>query len=242
MLSKSEITEKRPDDLWRHPCAPLGVNSQGIGAIRLNAERPAWTGLAQLLDPLSTVKGNKAHPSAGPAPVLQQWKALHTSGKCPRLLVLDFDRDKAKIKGRFFEAFPLTEQFLHNPNSIDRLRALVDDAQSVEKYLIRALTSAGFARAEAKTSFWIASEAPFLDWLARVTAVDAWDNAVVHNIDDARRSMEDALRRIARTVFDAHVAVSEFNPHKQERVAKARRRLIMLLYPTPIPSATEVTT
>jgi len=241
MLFKSKITEKRPDDLWRHPCAPLGVNSQGIGVIRLNAERPAWTGLAQLLDPLS--KEGEAHPSAGPALVLQQWKTLHASGKCPRLLILDFDRDKAKIKRRFFEAFLLTEQFLANPNIIDRLRALVVDAQMVEKCLVRTLASAGFVRADvAKTSFWTASEAPFLDWLARITAVDEWNDAAARDVDEARRSMEGALRRTARTVFDAHVAVSEFNLHKQARVAQARRRLVTTLYPTPAPSAAEVTT
>ena len=97
LLGKSDLSKKPSggEDLWQHPCAPLAVNSQGIAAIRLSAERPAWTGLAQLLRPLSKDrKAKKEHPCEVPAPVVTQWKKLASRSKRPRLLVLDFVRDK----------------------------------------------------------------------------------------------------------------------------------------------------
>ena len=248
-LPKSELTKKASgtEDLWQHPCAPLAVNSQGIGAIRLSAERPAWTGLAQLLNPLSNAKGRKDHPSAGPAPVLVQWKTLPTMEKRPRLLVLDFDRDKANVKRRFFEAFPLTAQLVGDADTIERLRALIDDAQTVQRSLAKALTRAhddrkqgGLALADAESSFWSISEAPFLDWLAAVAAIDDRNDEAQHRVQEARQTMHDALRRTARRIFDEHVAMSEFDPRKQARIAKARRSLTKALYPrtaSQIPAA-----
>jgi CRISPR type I-E-associated protein CasA/Cse1 len=254
-LPKSELTRKPSgaEDLWQHPCAPLAVNSQGIAAIRLSADRPAWTGLAQLLRPLSKARSKKEHPREGPALILQQWKTLQTKTKRPRLLVLDFDRDKANVKGRFFEAFPLTDHLLGNPDVVDHLRALLDDAQNVRFFLVRALTGAhddrkqgGLALADAEVSFWTASEAPFLDWLAAVTAVETWNDEADARVEHARQTMHTAMRRTALTLFNAHVSLSEFDPRKQGRVAKARRSLTNALYPrantarTTTPSA-EVT-
>jgi CRISPR type I-E-associated protein CasA/Cse1 len=241
-LPKSELSKRASgtEDLWQHPCAPLAVNSQGIAAIRLSADRPAWTGLAQLLNPISKAKVRKEHPREGPAPVLQQWKTLQTKTKRPRLLVLDFDRDKANVKARFFEAFPLTDHLLGNTDVVDRMRALVDDAQDVRFSLVKALTGAhddrkqgGLALADAETSFWTASEGPFLDWLSSVTAVDTWNDEADARVDQARRTMHAALRRTALTLFNAHVTISEFDPRKQARMAKARRSLINALYPRP---------
>jgi CRISPR type I-E-associated protein CasA/Cse1 len=255
-LPKSELTKrskKGSEDLWQHPCAPLAVNSQGIAAIRLSADRPAWTGLAQLLSPLSKAKVKKEHPREGPAPVLQQWKTLQTKAKRPRLLVLDFDRDKANVKRRFFEAFPLTDHLLGKPDVVDRMRALVDDARDVRFFLVKALTRAhddrrqgGLALADAETSFWTASEAPFLDWLTAVTAVETWNDEADARVEHARQTMQTALRRAALTLFNAHVSLSEFDPRKQARVAKARRALTNALYPRaktapPIAPSAEVT-
>lgn len=238
-LPKSELTKKSGEDLWQHPCAPLAVNSMGIGAIRLNAHRPAWTGLAQLLSPISRDKKTE-HPSAGPAPVLRQWKSLARRTKRPRLLVLDFDRDKANVKRRFFEAFPLTDHFLGNVNVIDSLRALVDDAQDVRSSLVKAVTSAhddrklgGLALADAETAYWTASEAPFFDWLAVVTAIDTWDDVSDALVEKSRQAMHVALRKTAVAIFNSHVDLSEFDPRKQARVAKARRALTNALYPKP---------
>ena len=45
--------------------------------------------------------------------------------------------------------------------------------------------------------------------------------------------MHAALRRTALTLFNAHVTISEFDPRKQARMAKARRSLINALYPRP---------
>jgi hypothetical protein len=172
--------------------------------------------------------------------------------KRPRLLVLDFDRDKANVKRRFFEAFPLTENLLGRPEIVERLRSLVDDAQDVRLSLVRALTKAhddrkqgGLALADAETSFWWASEGPFLDWLSTVTEFDGGNDEADARVDDARENMEGSLRRTALSLFDAHVSMSEFDPRKQARVAKARRSLIKRLYPrvkTATPTASTETT
>jgi hypothetical protein len=173
--------------------------------------------------------------------------------KRPRLLVLDFDRDKANVKRRFFEGFPLTDQLLGNPNAIERLRELINDAQDVRFALVRALTQAhddrklgGLALADGETAFWTAIEAPFFDWLDQVVAVDDWNEEAEAAVDTARRTMAAALRRTAVGIFDAHVAISEFDPRKQARVAKARRGLTKALYPkapatTHTPPSAEVT-
>lgn len=244
-LPKSELTKKptRGEDVWQHPCAPLALNSQGIGAIRLNAERPAWTGLAQLLAPLSKAKSKASHPLEGPAPVLTQWKTLGHKTKRPRLLVLDFDRDKANVKRRFFEVFPLTDSLLGNKDAVERLRMLVDDAQTVERALVQALTRAhdsqkrgGLALADARSSFWSASEAPFLAWLAAVIAVDEGSEGGEAEAERLLSAMKEALRRTASSIFDAHAALSELDPRKQERIAKARRRLHAELWSRPKPT------
>ena len=256
-LPKSQLSKRAPkvEDLWQHPCAPLALNSQGIGAVRLNAERPAWTGLAQLLSPLAKKKTNVEHPRAGPAPVLQQWKTLAAETKRPRLLLLDFDRDKANVKRRFFEVFPLTDHLIGKGEAVEHLRAVVDDAQDVRVFLVRALTRAhddrkhgGLALADAETSFWTASESSFLDWLAAITATGAWTDETEARRETARQTMHIVVRRAAQAIFDAHVSLSEFDPRKQARVAVARRRLVRDLYPRAatasfaVPTAAEVTT
>lgn len=141
-------------------------------------------------------------------------------------------------EGPIFEAFPLTDHLLGNPDVVDHLRALVDDAQNVRFFLVRALTGAhddrkqgGFALADAEASFWTASEAPFLDWLAGVTAVETWNDEADARVEQARQTMHTAIRRTALTLFNAHVSLSEFDPRKQARVAKARRSLTNALYP-----------
>jgi CRISPR type I-E-associated protein CasA/Cse1 len=248
-LPKSELTKKptKGEDVWQHPCAPLAVNSQGIGAIRLNAERPAWTGLAQLLAPLSKAKTKKEHPLEGPAPVLTQWKSFGYRSKRPKLLVLDFDRDKANVRRRFFEAFPLTDDLIGNQAAVERLRLLVEDAQTVERTLVYALTRAhdgqkrgGFALADAQASFWSASEAPFLAWLGALVKVDEDSDAGEEEASRLAKTMNEALRRTASAIFDAHTALSEGDPRKQERIAKARRRLHGDLWPRLKPTAPNV--
>lgn len=239
-LPKSELTKRptRGEDVWQHPCAPLAVNSQGIGAVRLSAERPTWTGLANLIAPLSK-KSKVTHRLEGPAPVLTQWKNLGRA-KQLRLLVLDFDRDKANVKRRFFEAFRLTDDLIGTKDAVDRLRAVVDDAQDVERALMYALSRAhdsqkrgGFALADARSAFWSASEAPFHSWLAAVVAVDEGSDGGEAQIARLGRDMEQILRKTATSIFDAHAAMSELDPRKQRRIAEARRRLHAELWPRP---------
>jgi hypothetical protein len=251
-LPKSELTKKPTsgEDVWVHPCAPLAVNSQGIAAVRLNAERPTWTGLAQLLAPLSKGKAKISHPLEGPARVLTQWKALDRKVKDLRLIVLDFDRDKANVKRRFFEAFPLSRGLVENPEVIAQLRLLTTEAQDIAYALVKALTRAhddrklgGLALADARSSYWATSEAPFLDWLAAVVKFDNGTDAKWDQIQQSRATVLHALRATAISIFDAHAELSEFDPRKQERIAKARRFLLKALWPpkAPVSRATQPT-
>jgi CRISPR type I-E-associated protein CasA/Cse1 len=242
-LPKSELAKKptKGEDVWVHPCAPLAVNSQGIAAIRLNAERPAWTGLAQLLSPLSKGKARIAHPLEGPAPVLAQWRKLDQKAKDLRLIVLDFDRDKANVKRRFFEAFPLSKNLVEKPETVEMLRVLSSDAQNIEYALAKALTRAhddrklgGLALADARSSFWGTSEAPVLGWLATIIAIDEGTDAGWDEIQRSRASVLNLLRRTAIGIFNAHAELSEFDPRKQQRVAKARRFLLKSLWPPQV--------
>jgi hypothetical protein len=93
----------------------------------------------------------------------------------------------------------------------------------------------GLALADAETSFWASTEPHFFDWLSAVTAVDTWTDESDRAVDAARRTMDDALRRMALALFDAHVALSEFDPRKAAAVATARRSLTRDLYPRPAP-------
>lgn len=239
LLPKSLLAKKQGgvEDVWTHPCAPLAVNSQGIAPVRLSAARPAWTGLAQLLDPVSKDRTRSKHPLEGPAPVLFQWKALR--GRVPwRLLVLDFDRDKANVRRRFYEAFPLTHDLVEHPEAIERLRALVEETQEIAKALVKALTRAhddrklgGLALSDARSEFWASTEEPFWTWLEAVLKSDATTDAGWERVEEAHGKMAGALRRTAMSVFDAHAQLSEFDPRKQERVAKARRGLLRALRP-----------
>jgi len=231
------LTKKAKGDLWQHPCSPLAVNSQDIAPVRLKADRPAWTGLAQLLKPVSRQGGkNPEHPREGPAPVLTQWRTLTSRAKSPKLLVLDYNRDKANVKGRFFENFPLTDDLLEKPDLIDRLRGLVGDAEEVGRHLSSELTAAhdtrkkgGFAKADALASYWSSTEAPFVDWLALLTKTDAATNFEL--VEQAEAQMRSALRKTAVALFDRHAELSEFDPAKQKLIAAARRRLKRKLWP-----------
>ena len=136
------------------------VNSQGIAAVRLNAERPAWTGLAQLLSPVSGKKAEVAHPLQGPAQVLSQWKDVKDRVGALSLIVLDFVRDKANIKRRFFESFLVSSDLVGGNELTDVLRALVGKTRKAASALEEALAAAhddrrigGLALAEARTAF-----------------------------------------------------------------------------------------
>jgi CRISPR type I-E-associated protein CasA/Cse1 len=236
LIPKSELAKKAAgtEDLWQHPCAPLALNSQGIGAVRLNTEKPAWTGLAQLLAPRSARKG-KGHPREGAALVLRQWKTLNVRSRRPRLIVLDFDRDKANVRRRFFESFPLSAH-LTSAEVIEHLRLVLDEAQYVASALERALLeahdkrkskkAAGLALPDARAAFWAATEGPFFSWLdiiVRSADVDTADAEA--DVLRARSAMQLTMSQRAVSIFDAHVQMSEFDLRKQEQVAKARRML-----------------
>jgi hypothetical protein len=224
------------EDLWRHPCSPLAVNSQGIGVIRLNAAQPAWTGLAQLLEPLSRDPKKKHHPAEGPAPVLTQWRQLAYRSQRSRLIILDFERDKATIRQRFFESYALTAGLLQK-DTVEHLRMVLKDAQDVQRSLERALVKAhddrkqgGLALADAEATFWVLSEPPFLQWLAEATRSNGEAEPDDDVILKAHVKMSSQIRKSAVDLFDSHVSISEFEPRKQKRIAEARSQLLVALF------------
>lgn len=210
-------------------------STQSIAAVRLRPGSPAWTGLAQLLHPIS--KGKKTHPREGVAPVLKQWTSLSGRTKRPDLLVLDFDRDKAIVRSRFFEKFPLGNAILAQPDVHERLRDLTNDAQDVGALLPRALKMAhddrspAFALADATSEYWTITEPHFLRWLDVVGSVEEWTATTEQQADLARAEMSRAMRTTVLKLFDQHVALSEFDPRKQERIANSRRWLQRKLFP-----------
>jgi len=144
------------------------------------------------------------------------------------------------VKGRFSESFPL----LQRPETLARLRALVSDAQAVEQSLTQALMLAhnrrkqgGLAYVDAQKGFWSSSEAPFWRWLQMVTSAAEPSAESVAEVEHADRDMRARLRQTAFENFDAHVALSEFEPRKAERVARARRYLMQSLRPRSVPRA-----
>jgi hypothetical protein len=220
---------KGAEDIWVHPCAPMSLNSLGLGPIRLDAERPAWIGLAQLLRPMSKGKGGKAraqHPRAGAALVVQQWARL-SGQRRTRLLILDFVRDKAMVRGRFFEHFPI--QDLGDPALLERVQARLNDAQQVERDLLWALkrAAANVSWASARTAFWTATEPAFLEWLEGgcPEPVPAAEGG------EAAPRPVDPMRALARRVFDQQAQVLESCPRRLEAVAEARRWLTSALWP-----------
>lgn len=241
----AQLTKKSDGDLWQHPCAPMAVNSQGIAPIRLRADRPVWTGLAQLLQPLSR-QGRKtvAHPRVGPAPVLVQWRLLPGRRKTPRMLVLDFNRDKANIKGRFFESYPLSDALVSKPNTVERMRLLIEDSESVAFTLGKELDRAhddrgrgGFARPDALAAFWGSTEQPFVAWLSAMLKSEGDGVPDEAAVEASEVKMREALRRTAMQLFDTHAEFSEFDPRKQQQIAKARRRMRQRLWPSLTPKA-----
>ncbi|MFZ5889556.1 MAG: type I-E CRISPR-associated protein Cse1/CasA [Myxococcota bacterium] len=240
ILPKSELAKKQPgaEDLWRHPCAPLALNTQGIGAIRLCADRPIWTELAQLLRPVSqaTSKGKKIHPAEGPALVLQQWRALRRRDGSAKLIILDFERDKANVRARFFESTLANEQLLGNDEAIEKLRAVTEDAIDVLRSLTKALARArgerkteGTSLADARAAFWCQIELPFFEWLGVLTQSQGRNGSPPTHADDAERALRTTMRSTALRIFDAHAALAEFDSRKQRAVAIARRLLIGVL-------------
>jgi CRISPR type I-E-associated protein CasA/Cse1 len=247
---KSELSKKptKGEDIWRHPCAPMALNSQGLAVIRLSTERPSWTGLANLLAPLSKQANKKEHPLQGPALVVQQWKALvgfTKKERLLRLLILDFDRDKANVRRRFFEGFSLSQDVLGNESAIERLRDLAGDARDVDFELSKAIKKAhdgregsrgGFALPDARASFWSTTETNFSIALKLIVQADELnENAMLENL----RSTKRGLRKMALKIFDDHVAASEFDARKQERIALARRGLVNRLFSNNLPKTTK---
>ncbi len=127
-----EPRQKRAGGLYRHPMSPTvrRRRSKTVTEERyrnLSADRPAWTGLADLVT--ATHGGEEAKQEVFPAPVMDQWiEQIARHGEQMSLLVLDYAASKASVVHRFVETFPLSLR-LADRHVADAVRACVDCAE-----------------------------------------------------------------------------------------------------------------
>jgi CRISPR system Cascade subunit CasA len=214
---------------FRHPYTPAiqDVSPKAKQAWRplyLRSDRPAWTGLA---DMLAVLQGKQVDPKriAHAAPVVQQWIEQLQNGDV-QLLVLGYRTSKAKIEGRFCELFTVSMQA---PELVQEIAALVDEAERGLGALLRALRRAhstnrkdkgGFWASDAVSGFWQQTEAPFWTTLAAVGRGEPTGD-----------TFQRAIRRIALTLYDALTDSSAMDNSKQALVARARAGLVLQLAP-----------
>jgi CRISPR type I-E-associated protein CasA/Cse1 len=208
-----------------HPYSPTRVRTKKGKALTLHLhlrhDRPAWTGLVDVL-------GEVSDGGAGrPAPVVEQWRDSLDEPTCS-LLVLDYATDQASFVGRVSEAFPLSRRHLENPALQQQLRGFVTDAETSSAALRTALKRAhssrsakpkaqrdGFWAADAEAAFWQETEPAF--WAAY--------RLLMAGKLDSSRAFRQELGRVALRLFDAHTRVSIDDPSRVDVIVRARRRL-----------------
>jgi CRISPR type I-E-associated protein CasA/Cse1 len=157
---------------YRHPHSPAweDVSPKADKRFRsrnLGADRPTWTGLADLLgESQGTGRAKELLPR--PAPVVAQW-IEYGDPDAASLLVLDvaFAPGKKKLRSRFAETFPLSLR-VRDSMFVQRLRSLVVHAETVLYALRKTLAAArgrvasdGRYLADATANFWQRTEGPF---------------------------------------------------------------------------------
>jgi CRISPR type I-E-associated protein CasA/Cse1 len=223
-LTRFEAKSKVIGGFFPHPHTPCVVDAKAKNGrtrrpLYLRSERPAWTGLA---DMLSVVRGKATQSADGPqaAPVVSQWLG-ELENRDVSLAVLAYATDKAKITGRFSESYALSMQ--KAPELVAHLRGFVERAEATASALGWALKLAhasrrddrgGYWSADAAAELWRRMEAPF--WNA-VAATERGEDSIV--------SFCTALRRAALRGFDEHTEPSAVDNTRQSLVAKARGAL-----------------
>ena len=226
IAKKSKVT----GGFFRHPFSPAfeatgATAKQPWSPVHVPANRPIWTGLA---DMLAVVRADAATTSSKSishaAPVVEQWVS-DLGYRRASLAILEYHSKKTKICGRVSEEYELSIQLGRDFES--EVRFLVDAAQDVLGCMLKALREAysnrkrgngGFFQEDARAEFWRATEPSF--WAAFLRIGDGGE------VDEYLRG----LRLVALALFDLHTGTSSLDNSKQALVAQARRRLCRHLY------------
>lgn len=215
-----------------HPYSPTTVKVKKGKPLTLHMhlrpDRPAWTGLVDVLGAVSEGSEGRA------APVVEQWRDS-LDGRACTLLVLDYATAgalSASFVGRLSESFPVSRSHLRNPHFLFALRGLVADAEQAASALRRGLKRAhscrgarpkkqrdGYWAADAEASFWQATEPAF--WRTY--------RALLDGTLEGAKPFRVELQRVALSLFDRHTRVSIDDPARIDIVVGARRGLRIAL-------------
>lgn len=218
---------------YRHPWSPIwedpAPNARRRYSYRnFRSDRPSWTGLTDLLTETQGRGAKRGEKLARPAPVVRQWTERLDPGSGASLLVLDYSADKARIKGRISEAFPLSRR-IADPDFAEYVRSLVERAEDVFDALDKALAEVrrrgkngkqkGYWFYDANAAFWQRSEWPF--W-------EAFEAGLTGDMDGYERFVE-KVEFVALDIFDRHASSSASDPQWIAHVVRARGRLLSRL-------------
>jgi CRISPR type I-E-associated protein CasA/Cse1 len=233
--SKSRAVEGA---LFRHPWSPVRENlkKREIRYVRLGSDRPAWTGIVDLLTAVAGGKG-KGDEIIHAAPAVRQWYDLRRTGSAS-LMVLDVGttrRDRATPASRVCESFPLSLR-LADTDVADAVRDCVGDAEKALDALRIACVRlhmktrpgdrlSGQRRKRASkeknllhdttAAFWQATELAF--WAVYEAAIEG-DGAMLGREQSAFRAR---ACRTAVELFDAWSGASLSDPSRVAIVADA---------------------
>ncbi len=208
-----------PHTPYHHTQKPKAGRSRW--PVYLSTDRPAWTGLADMLPDAS---GGDAAEGPRPAPVVAQWFE-DLDNRQVSLLVLAYATNKAKIVGRFAESLSVSMQKCHDLAT--QIRSMVEAAAKCSSALAYAFRRAhgrrpedkgGFWAADASSAFWQATEAPFWTAVAQAERNENWESPLYPT-----------LRRTVTALFDSHTEASATGNTHQSLVARARRGLLWRL-------------
>lgn len=229
---------------FRHPWSPVveDVKKHTFRYVHLQSDRPAWTGLVDLIAPASGGTGSNSSVWHA-APAVRQWQEALTD-RDAALIVFDIGttrRDRATPASRLCETFPLSARLVDR-DVADAVRTAVQEAEkgldALRTACIRVHMNVGRAREgklsaqqrqrmrtekeslhDLTTAFWQRTEPAF--WVA----YEAFVGMSVDAQAEAQDALRATIRRAARDLFDNWAAASLADPSRIAIVADARARL-----------------
>ena len=222
---------------YRHPMTPSYQDTspnpkKHFWTRNFSSQKPSFTATIDLLceargEERSEKARKKTERLARPAPIVKQWRDRF-SDLSAALVILDYASDKASIRGRLSEEFPLSLR-LTDPDLGDDVRRLTRFAEEALFLLEKHLRQARRKRAASKkdpwsiawsdvaSSFWQLTEPAF--W----TAFDVCArSAGSGQIDEAKRAFYAQIESVGHTLFNIATSVYENDPASLAQIAKHR--------------------